>query len=73
LRRGPIAALSSMTGISRKHLHAIILGAGVSADYCALLTRRRSPLDACSEVKQGPEALFRAKHRQYLPERRTGG
>ncbi len=28
-RRVPIAPLSAMTGIGRKYLHAIILGAGV--------------------------------------------
>src|SRR5215472_1144325 len=37
-RRVPIAALSVMIGISRKHLHAIILGANVSVDVAARLT-----------------------------------
>lgn len=34
----PIAAISAMTGIDRKHLYAIIKG--VSAEYC----ERRTPL-----------------------------
>jgi hypothetical protein len=27
-----------MTGISRKHIYAIMIGANLSADYCRLLT-----------------------------------
>jgi hypothetical protein len=34
----PIAAISAMIGISRKHLYAIMLGANESADYCRLST-----------------------------------
>src|SRR5262249_17469065 len=38
LRRVPITAISAMTGIDRKYLYAIIMGAPVSADYCDRLT-----------------------------------
>lgn len=37
-QRVPITAIASMTGIDRRRLHAIVLGAPVSADYCQRLT-----------------------------------
>jgi hypothetical protein len=33
-RRVPITAITAITGINLKYLHAIIMGAPVSADYC---------------------------------------
>jgi hypothetical protein len=34
----PIAVLADMTGVDRRKLHPIFMGAPVSADYCILLT-----------------------------------
>jgi hypothetical protein len=43
--RVPIAAIGAMTGISRKHLYAIILAANASTDIAEALTPLIRPIE----------------------------
>jgi hypothetical protein len=59
-RRVPIAAIGTMPGISPKHFYAIV-GAGVSADYCALLAPLIRDIESRKIAFRCPRAARRAE------------